>query len=274
MAFQCIIYEKRGPVAYLTLNRPDRLNALNAALLAEFREVLDAIEDDPDVRVVILTGAGRAFSAGFDINREPGDSDPQDMQPDQWRAHLMSHIDTFMKVWNLSKPVIAAVNGYALAGACELVQVCDIKIASDRAIMGEPEIRAGVGPPLLITPFSVNLATAKELLLTGDTVDAYEAARVGLVSRVVPHDNLMEECEKVARKITLISAVGVKMSKIAVNRALESMGFFTAIQQNMELMTHFDTSVTPEQEEFNAIRQERGLRAALDWRDARFRELG
>ena len=274
MAFQCIIYEKRGPIAYLTLNRPDRLNALNAALLAEFREVLDAIEDDPDVRVVILTGAGRAFSAGFDINREPGDSDPQDMQPDQWRAHLKSHIDTFMKVWNLSKPVIAAVNGYALAGACELVQVCDIKIASDRAILGEPEIRAGVGPPLLITPFSVNLATAKELLLTGDTVDAYEAARVGLVSRVVPHDNLMEECEKVARKITLISAVGVKMSKIAVNRALESMGFFTAIQQNMELMTHFDTSVTPEQEEFNAIRQERGLRAALDWRDARFRELG
>ena len=273
MTFQYIIYEKRGSIGYLTLNRPDRLNALNASLLSEFREVLDAIEADSEVRVVILTGAGRAFSAGFDINREPGDSDPQDLQPDQWRAHLKSHIDTFMKVWNLSKPVIAAVNGYALAGACELVQVCDIKIASDRAIMGEPEIRAGVGPPLLITPFSVNLATAKELLLTGDTVDAYEAARVGLVSRVVPHDNLMDECEKVARKITLISAVGVKMSKIAVNRALESMGFLSAIQQNMELMTHFDTSITPEQEEFNAIRQERGLRAALDWRDSRFREL-
>ena len=274
MTFENIIYEKKDAVAYLTLNRPDRLNALNAALLAEFREAMDVVEDDPDVRVVILTGAGRAFSAGFDINREPGESDPQDMQPDEWRAHLKGHIDTFMKVWNLSKPVIAAVNGYALAGACELVQVCDIKIASDRAIMGEPEIRAGVGPPLLITPFSVNLATAKELLLTGDTIDAHEAARVGLVSRVVPHDDLMTECERVARKICLISAVGVKMSKIAVNRALEGMGFLTAIQQNMELMTHFDTSVTPEQEEFNAIRQESGLRAALDWRDARFRELG
>ena len=274
MAFQNILYDKQDTIAYLTLNRPERLNALNAALLAEFREALDVVEADPDIRAVILTGAGRAFSAGFDINREPGDSDPQEMQPDVWRGHLKSHIDTFMQVWNLSKPVIAAVNGYALAGACELVQVCDIKIASERAIMGEPEIRAGVGPPLLITPFSVNLATAKELLLTGDTIDAHEAARVGLVSRVVPHDDLLPECERIARKITLISAVGVKMTKIAVNRALEGMGFLSAIQHNLELMTHFDTSVTPEQEEFNAIRQERGLRAALDWRDARFRELG
>ena len=273
MAFQCILYEKKDAIGYLTLNRPERLNALNATLLAEFREVMEVVEADPDVRVVILTGAGRAFSAGFDINREPGDSDPQELQPDQWRTQLKSHIDTFMMVWNLSKPVIAAVNGYALAGACELVQICDIKIASDRAVMGEPEIRAGVGPPLLITPFSVNLATAKELLLTGDTIDAQEAARIGLVSRVVPHDDLLQECERIARKITLISEVGVKMTKIAVNRALEGMGFLTAIQHNLELMTHFDTSATPEQTEFNSIRQERGLRAALDWRDARFREL-
>ena len=154
-----------------------------------------------------------------------------------------------------------------------MVQVCDIKIASDRAIMGEPEIRSGLGPPLLITPFSVNLAMAKELLLTGDTVDAYEAARIGLVSRVVPHDQLMEECERVAKKITLLSQVGVKMSKISVNRALEGMGFLSAIQQNLELMTHFDLSATPEQEEYNVIRQSEGLKAALAWRDARFQNL-
>lgn len=274
MAFQTILYEKRAAVGYLTLNRPERLNALNGQLLAEFREALDVVEADPDIRAVILTGAGRAFSAGFDIERAEGASDPQEMQPDEWRRGLQSNVDTFMRVWNLSKPVIAAVNGYALAGACELVQVCDIKIASERAIMGEPEIRAGVGPPLLITPFSVNLATAKELLLTGDTIDAQTAARIGLVSRVVAHDDLMGECERIARKICLISAVGVKMTKIAVNRALEGMGFLSAIQHNIELMTHFDTSVTPEQEEFNAIRREQGLRAALNWRDARFRELG
>ena len=178
-----------------------------------------------------------------------------------------------MKVWNLPKPVIAAVNGYALGGACELVQVCDVKIASERAVLGEPEIRAGFGPPLLITPYSVNLAAAKELLLTGDTVDAYEAARIGLVSRVVPHDQLMAECERVARKMCLMSQLGVKMTKIAVNRALENMGFLNAVSQNLELMTIFDTSASPEQEEFNAVAAEKGLRAALNWRDARFKEL-
>ena len=273
MSFQNIIYERRDSIAYLTLNRPDKLNALNAGLVADLQDALDVVEADPDVRVAIITGAGRAFSAGFDINPDPGSPSPHSGSPDQWRSHLQELVDTFMKVWNLPKPVIAAVNGYALGGACELVQVCDVKIASERAVLGEPEIRAGFGPPLLITPYSVNLAAAKELLLTGDTVDAHEAARIGLVSRVVPHDDLMAECERVARKMCLMSQLGVKMSKIAVNRALENMGFLNAVSQNLELMTIFDTSTSPEQEEFNAVAAEKGLRAALNWRDARFKEL-
>ena len=273
MGFQTIIYEKKDAVGYITLNRPDKLNALNSQLLSEFRECLEAIDEDSEVRVVVLTGAGRAFSSGFDLDHIPGDAEPHGSEPDVWREHLKGHIDTFMKVWNLRVPVIAAVNGYALAGACELVQVCDIKIASDRAVLGEPEIRAGVGPPFLITPFSVGLARAKELLLTGDTVDAHEAARIGLVSRVVPHDELMAECQRVARKISLISPVGVQMSKVAVNRALEGMGMLSTIQHNLELMVHFDTSTTPEQTAFNDIRREKGLRSALQWRDERFAGL-
>ena len=273
MSLENIIYERRDAIAYITLNRPDKLNALNSGLVADLQDALDVVEADPDVRVAIITGAGRAFSAGFDINPDPGSPSPHDGTADKWRGHLQELIDTFMKVWNLPKPVIAAVNGYALGGACELVQVCDVKIASERAVLGEPEIRAGFGPPLLITPYSVNLAAAKELLLTGDTVDAYEAARIGLVSRVVPHDQLMEECERVARKMCLMSQLGIKMSKIAVNRALENMGFLNAISQNLELMTIFDTSTSPEQEEFNAVAAEKGLRAALNWRDARFKEL-
>ena len=273
MSFENVIYERCDSIAYITLNRPDKLNALNAALIADLQDALDVVEADPDVRVAIITGAGRAFSAGFDINPDPGSPAPHDGSPDKWRSHLQELIDTFMKVWNLPKPVIAAVNGYALGGACELVQVCDVKIASEHAVMGEPEIRAGFGPPLLITPYSVNLAAAKELLLTGDTVDAHEAARIGLVSRVVPHDDLMAECERVARKMCLMSQLGVKMSKIAVNRALENMGFLNAVSQNLELMTIFDTSTSPEQDEFNAVAAEKGLRAALNWRDARFKEL-
>ena len=273
MAFQNIGYERREAIAYLTLNRPEKLNAINGPLLADFNDAMDVAELDPDVRVVIITGAGRAFSAGFDITPDPGAPHPHKGSPDGWRTHLQGLIDGFMKVWNLPKPVIAAVNGYALGGACEMVQVCDIKIASDRAVMGEPEIRAGFGPPLLVTPYSVNLANAKELLLTGNTVDAHEAARIGLVNRVVPHDQLMDECERVARKMCLMSQLGMKMTKIAVNRALENMGFLNAISQNLELMTIFDTSTSPEQDEFNAVAAEKGLRAALDWRDARFREL-
>ena len=273
MSLENIIYERRDSIAYLTLNRPDKLNALNSGLVADLQDALDVVEADPDVRVAIITGAGRAFSAGFDINPDPGSPSPHEGTPDQWRSHLQELIDTFMKVWNLPKPVIAAVNGYALGGACELVQVCDVKIASERAVLGEPEIRAGFGPPLLITPYSVNLAAAKELLLTGDTVDAYEAARIGLVSRVVPHEQLMDECERVARKMCLMSRLGVKMTKVAVNRALENMGFLNAVSQNLELMTIFDTSASPEQEEFNTIAAEKGLRAALNWRDARFKEL-
>ena len=273
MVFQNIIYERRDSIAFVTLNRPDKLNALNADLMAEFREALEVVEADPEVRVAIVTGAGRAFSAGFDIQRVPGSPDPLSGPPDAWRTHLLGLVDIFMMVWNLGKPVIAAVNGYALGGACELVQVCDVKIASDRAVLGETEIRAGFGPPLLITPYSVNLANAKELLLTGDTVDAHEAARIGLVNRVVPHDDLMAECERVARKMCLLPQLGVKLTKQAANRALESMGFLDAVKTNVELMTIFDTSTSPEQEEFNAISAEKGLRAALNWRDARFREL-
>ena len=273
MAFQCITYDNIDSIAYITLNRPDKLNALNSQLLSEFREIMQGVEVDPDVRVVILTGAGRAFSAGFDIERSSDDPSPEEVTPEKWREHLQTFVDTFMMVWNLGKPVIAAVNGYALGGACELVQICDIKIASEHAILGEPEIRAGVGPPLLITPFSTNLAMAKELLLTGDTVDAHEAARIGLVGRVVKHDDLISECERIARKICLLPQIGVKLSKISVNRALESQGFLLAIQQNLELMTHFDLSISPEQEDFNTIKQREGLRSALNWRDQRFKDI-
>ncbi len=273
MTFQHLLYDRKDAVCYLTLNRPEKLNALNPLLMAELREALSAVEADPDIRVVILTGAGRAFSAGFDIGREPEEPDLHEVPADTRREHLKSHIDTFLMVWNLSKPVIAAVNGFALAGACELVQVCDIKIASERAVLGEPEIRAGLGPPFLITPFSVGPMKAKELLLTGDTIDAHTAERLGMVNRVVTHDDLMAECERTARKICLMAQVGVKMTKRAVNRALEGMGFLATIEHNLELMVHFETSSSPEIEEFNEVRRGKGLRGALDWRDARFRDL-
>ena len=272
MEFQNLIYEIKDEIGYLTLNRPEKLNALSPELMEELRQVLDMVEADPKVRVVILTGAGRAFSAGFDIGTKEGEPLIYERSADDWRSHLKSDIETFLKIWRSDKPYIAAINGFALAGACELAQICDIKIASDRAVLGEPEIRFGNGPPLLITPFSVGFAKAKELLLTGETISAQEAERLGMINRVVPHGQLMAECEKTARKLIKIAQVGVKFNKAAINRAFENMGFLNTIYQNLELVTLFDTSRTEEQETFNRIREEKGLRAALDWRDSLFKE--
>jgi enoyl-CoA hydratase len=272
MDYTSLLFTKKGGIGYLTLNRPDKLNALSQELMAELRHVFEVIEEDSDVKVVILTGAGRAFSAGFDIGAKEGEAEIYDRSADEWRSHLKSNIDTLLKIWHSAKPYIAAINGYALAGACELAQLCDIKIASERAVLGEPEIRFGTGPPVLITPFSVGLAKSKELLLTGEMLSAQEAERLGMINKVVPHEKLMAECEKMARKLIKIARVGVKFNKIAINRVFENMGFLNSIYHNLELVVHFDTTKTEEQETFNQIRKEKGLRAALDWRDALFKE--
>lgn len=272
MNYHNLLFEKKNGIGYLTLNRPDKLNALSQELMAELRTAFDEIENDSEVLVVILTGAGRAFSAGFDIGAKEGEPEIYERTADEWRSHLKQNIDTLLKIWHSSKPYIAAINGYALAGACELAQLCDIKIASERAVMGEPEIRFGTGPPVLITPFSVGLARSKELLLTGEMISAQEAERVGMINRVVPHDQLLKESEKTARKLIKIARVGVKFNKAAINRAFENMGFLNSIYQNLELVVIFDTTKTAEQTKFNEIRKEKGLRAALDWRDALFKE--
>ena len=267
-----LIFEKKDAIGYLTLNRPGKLNSLSRELMTDLGATLDAIEADDDVRVVILTGAGRAFSAGFNIAPVAGEPELYDRAADDWRSELKRNVDIFLKIWHSAKPYIAAINGYALAGACELAQLCDIKIASEQAVLGEPEIRFGTGPPVLVTPFSVGFAKAKELLLTGEMISAHEAERLGMINRVVPHERLMAECEKTARKLVKIAEVGVKFNKAAINRAYENMGFLNSIAQNLDLVVMFDTTRTTEQETFNRIRNDKGLRAALDWRDALFRE--
>jgi enoyl-CoA hydratase len=272
MVFQNLLFNEKDGIGYLTLNRPSKLNALSPELMEELSQALDMIEADPGIRVVILTGAGRAFCAGFDISPRPEEPEIYERQADEWRSIIKGNIDIMLKIWHSSKPYIAAINGYAVAAGCELVQLCDIKIASEQATLGEPEIRFGTGPPVLITPFSVGLAKAKELLFTGDVLSAQEAERLGMINRVVPHDQLMSECEKTARKLIKIARVGIKYNKAAINQAFENMGFLESIYKNLEFVVLFDTTRTEEQERFNEIRKERGLRAALDWRDERFKD--
>ena len=189
-----VLYEPRDGYAIITLNRPVVLNAINKNLLRLLDSALDKAESDGDVKAVILTGAGRAFCAGGDLYSS--------LYPDDEPAP--SGLDVQMRIFDFAKPVIAAVRGHAVGQGCELAGVCDFTIASDDARFGEIQIRHGFGPPVLITPFLVGLKNAKELLLLGDQIDAHEAQRMGLVNKVVPRDQLLEEAFSIVERIALV----------------------------------------------------------------------
>jgi enoyl-CoA hydratase len=267
MGYEDLIYDKRGFTAWITLNRPTKLNALRESLVRELYRALDEAERDEEVRVVVLRGAGRAFSAGYDLDEEAKITTSQG-----WRAHLDLDIRTTMKVWEMPKPVIAAVHGYCLAGACELAMACDITIAAEDAVLGEPEIRFGSGPVTLIMPWVLGLKKTRELLYTGDTVDAREAERIGMINRVVPADKLEEEVQKLADKIAKVPPEVMRLTKIPLNRNYEIAGLRESVAYNLEVSSLLNSLQVEEQVEFNKIVLERGLKAALEWRDNRYQE--
>jgi len=217
MAYETLIVETRGAVGLITLNRPQALNALNSTVLKELLQAYEAFQADDAVGAVVLTGSERAFAAGADI---------KEMQPldyvDVYSRDLMSGWDDVAKV---RKPVIAAVSGFALGGGCELAMMCDIIIASETAKFGQPEITLGVIPGMggsqRLTR-AVGRYKAMDLILTGRMMDAAEAERAGLVSRVVAPERLLDEALEAAAKIASLSRPSVLMAKEAVNRALET----------------------------------------------------
>ncbi len=267
MTYEDLLYEKKGFTAWITLNRPAKLNALRETLVRELYRALDEAERDEDVRVVVLRGAGRAFSAGYDLDEEA-----KLTTGEQWRDHLDLDIRTTMKVWEMPKPVIAAVHGYCLAGACELAMACDITVATEDAVLGEPEIRFGSGPVTLIMPWVVGLKKTRELLYTGDTLDAREAERIGMVNRVVPADKLEEEIQKLCDKLAKVPPSIMRLTKIPLNRNYEIMGLRESVQYNLEASSLLNSLQAEEQIEFNKIVRERGLKQALEWRDNRYQE--
>ena len=269
MPFNTILYDMQDNILTLTFNRPEKLNAYSRELVRETIEAFQLAEADDDVHLIIVTGAGRAFSAGYDIS---GGRDEQERSPYNWRLHQRENLTFSLQPWQASKPVLAMINGYCLAGACEFALMCDLRVASDRATFGEPEIRFGAGAPILITPWIVGLTKAKELLYTGDTMDAHEALRLNMINKVVPHETLQEETHKLARRILKIAPENIRLTKQAINKTFEMMGLKHALEYNVEVVTIMENTETEVQRTFNEIKQEKGLRAALDWRDARFRE--
>src|SRR5213595_1681367 len=222
MTYSTIILEKLGAVARITLNRPERANALNGAMLGEIGAALDDAEQDATVRAIVVQGAGAAFSSGFDL-KEQMERRPTGIA--EWEPILRKDFDTVMRFWHLSKPTIAAVRGACLAGACELALACDLTIAADDAIFGEPELKFGAGIVVMILPWLVGPKRAKELILTGaDHIPAQEALGMGLINRVVPAAELEAAALKLARHIAAIDPMLVKRTKRAINRTFEIMG--------------------------------------------------
>jgi enoyl-CoA hydratase len=216
MSYTTILKEIQGRVALITLNRPEALNALNSTLIGELNHALDALESNRDIGCIVLTGSAKAFAAGADIKEMAELKYPQIYLDD-----LFSDSD---RVANRRKPIIAAVSGFALGGGCELALMCDFILAADNARFGQPEIKLGVLPGMGGTQRltrAVGKAKAMEMCLTGRLIDAVEAERAGLVARIVPQAQLLEEALKVAQTIAAKSLPVAMMVKESVNRAFE-----------------------------------------------------
>ncbi|TET26088.1 MAG: crotonase [Candidatus Aminicenantes bacterium] len=217
--YQTLIYEKKENIGVLTINRPQRMNAISNELTSELKKFLDEIENDDELRVLVITGAGdKAFVAGADI------TELVDRDALIGRRVSRQRQEIFSRIENLHVPAIAAINGYALGGGLELALACSIRVCSDKAQFGAPEVKLGIIPGDGGTqrlPRLVGLGRAMEMILTGDFIDAEEAYRIGLVNKIVPHEELMEKTMELAKKIASRPPLAVRYAKETVNRSLE-----------------------------------------------------
>ncbi len=263
MAYQNIIYEKNKPfnkVATITLNRPEKLNALSRELLAEFEDALDDVGKDNEIRVVIIKGAGRAFSAGMDLTQpRPEGYVRPDVEEDRQRTDETTQ--RFLKIWDLPKPVIAQVHGYCLARAAQMVTLCDITIIAEDARVGMPSIPVGGG---LISPtlcWLIGPKLAKELTFNvGVHLTGKQLAEAGW-GRAVPADKLEEEVNTLAKSITRVPLPILRIKKQAINRVMDIQGFREAVHFGSEwdAILHYSKPV----EELAKWLREKGLRQAI-----------
>ena len=266
--FTTITIDRRGAVARLTLSRPERANALNAAMLGEINTALDDLDRDESVRALIVTGAGAAFASGFDL-KEQMERAPKGK--DAWRGILRKDFDTIMRFWHFRTPTIAAVRGPCLAGACELALACDITLAAEDAFFGEPELKFGAGIVALLLPWVVGPKIAKEIIYTGeDRIPAARAREIGMVNRVVPGAELEATAFSIAQHIAAVDPNLVKQTKRAINRTLEAQNMLEALEEALAIDLDIEGAGSPDKIAFMEIARRDGLKAALAWRDARF----
>ena len=262
-----VLYEKRDYKAYIILNKPEKLNTLDDEMYHDILCYLKDADKDENVRVIILKGNGRAFSAGYDVNAEANVIET----PLTERNRLEEEINICRwTIWDMGTPVICQIQGYCLAGACELMMPSDFVIASDDCKIGEPEIQFGAPPIFLMVPWLVGLRKGKEMMMTGDRITGKEAAEYGLVTKSVPLDELESYVESLADKLVKMPREIMSIQKWGINRQFEIMGMRSGMQAWMDYSMFFRYLKTPEIEEFSRISAEQGVKAALKWRDDYF----
>jgi enoyl-CoA hydratase len=279
--YQDILYDVDGPVAYITLNRPEKMNALSNNLRGEMVHALKEAEFDDAISVIVIRGAGRTFSAGYDIGGGMGQHDdspyvhPRTRRPDvgstrpgpaEWSHHVNE--TNWQAIWENYKPVIAQIHGYCLAGGTELASTCDFRIVTEDAIIGYPPVRAMTTMDMMWAPWHLPMAKAREFAYLGDAMTGTEAAHWGWANKAVPADKLAETVEWYARRLALIDREMLMYSKRAVNRAYEIMGIRTALNAGADIQAL--SSLRPMGGVFGAIARTYGLKEALAWRDGPF----
>lgn len=265
MTYKTIEYRRDGAVGTIMLNRPDKLNAIDAVMMGELAAALDDAEADGDVRAILLHGAGRTFSSGFQIGTLDRSSDAA------VRRALEADFDFIMRFWDSPKPTVVAVHGYCLGGAFELALACDMTVASREALFGEPELKFGSGIVALLLPWVTGPKQAKQILFAAlDRIPAERAEQLGLVNEVVEPGEHLAAGMALARRLATVDATALRLTKQAVNRTYEEMGLRRALRQALETEIEIETTETPESSEFQAILKRDGLKAALAWREARF----
>ena len=272
--FENLIYEVRDGKAYVTLNRPEKLNALSRELQQDIHDAMWAADNDKRVHCVVLSGNGRAFCAGYDLTApkiDPGEfgrsgGSGGGIDDDTWGMELQQRLR--MAIFDMHKPVIGKVHGYCIAGGTDLVLLADIIIAADDAIIGFPPVRAMGVPPAHMWLYHVGPQWAKRMLLTGDSISGADAAEIGLVLQAVPYDQLDEAVEYLADRMAMIDSDLLSASKRTVNLGLELMGARTMqrLSSEMDARAHLATAVS----DYGEIAKGQGLKAALEWRDTKF----
>ena len=276
MAYETILYEKSGPVVTITLNRPDSLNAINPQMVKELHGALDEADRDPQARAIILTGAGRGFSAGYDIARRPSGrsrldargAEVADFINDWWTSDSAS-LRALQHLWYLHKPVIAAVHGWVMGGGFWYTLACDMTIAADDAVFAQPEVRHVSNTTFLFAALA-GWKAAHRYSLTGDHFDAAEALRLGLVNEVVPRDEMLPRARALAERIAMVPEPSVRMNKAITCYGLLAMGIGAGMLMNIPLSAIAHASFNEDRAKLLDLMQSGGLRAFLEARDARF----